>query len=72
MKYNITYLKDALGSNYLGIKIQETEVRPFLEQLKDVLGEQFDEYTSNQKKRDNAKIKTCVAPVNNDKLVHHL
>jgi hypothetical protein len=53
MKYNITYLKDTLGSNYLGIKIQETEVRPFLEQLKDVLGEQFDEYTSNQKKRDN-------------------
>jgi hypothetical protein len=52
MKYNITYLKDILGSNYLGIKIQETEVRTFLEQLKDVLGDQYEEYTSNQKKRD--------------------
>jgi len=52
MKYNITYLKDILGSNYLGIKIQETEVKPFLEQLKDVLGDQYEEYTSNQKKRD--------------------
>jgi hypothetical protein len=52
MKYNITYLKDILGSNYLGVKIQETEVRPFLEQLKDILGDHFDEYTSNQKKRD--------------------
>jgi len=52
MKYNITYLKDILGSNYLGVKIQETEVRPFLEQLKGILGDQFDLYTSNQKKRD--------------------
>ena len=52
MKYNITYLKDTLGSNYLGIKIQDTQVHPFLEQLKDILGEQFEEYTSNQKKRD--------------------
>jgi hypothetical protein len=52
MKYNITYLKDILGSNYLGVKIQETEVRPFLEQLRDILGDHFDEYTSNQKKRD--------------------
>jgi len=52
MRHNITYLKDTLGSNYLGIKIQETQVQPFLEQLKDILGEQFDEYTSNQKKRD--------------------
>lgn len=52
MKYNITHLKDTLGSNYLGIKIQDTQVHPFLEQLKDVLGEQYEEYTSNQKKGD--------------------
>jgi hypothetical protein len=52
MKYNITHLKDTLGSNYLGIKIQDTQVHPFLEQLKDVLGDQYEEYTSNQKKRD--------------------
>ena len=52
MKYNITHLKDTLGSNYLGIKIQDTQVHPFLEQLKDVLSDQYEEYTSNQKKGD--------------------
>jgi len=52
MKYNITHLKDTLSSNYLGINIQETEVQPFLGQLKDILGDQYEEYTSNQKKRD--------------------
>lgn len=53
MKHNITYLKDTLGSNYLGIKIENTEISPFLNQLKDILGDQYNEYVSNQQKRDN-------------------
>jgi hypothetical protein len=52
MNRYITHLKDTLGSNFLGIKIDETEVHPFLNQLSDILGDQFEIYTSNQKKRD--------------------
>ena len=52
MKHNITYFKDALGQNYIGVKISNTEVSPFLNQLKDILGEEYDVYVSNQQKRD--------------------
>ena len=63
MKRNIIYLKDTLGSNYLGIKIQNTEINPFLNQLKDILGEQYDEYVSNQGKRDNGSYHITVMNV---------
>jgi hypothetical protein len=52
MKHFLTYLKDTLGSNYIGIKIQETQVTPFLNQLKEILGDQFDKFRDNQVKRD--------------------
>ena len=53
MNHYITYLKDTLGSNYIGVKIQNTELNSFLDQLKDILGDQYDGYISNQQKRDN-------------------
>lgn len=52
MNHNIVYLKDNLGINYLGVKINQTEIQNFIDQLKNILGDSFDEYTSNQKKRD--------------------
>jgi hypothetical protein len=63
MKHNIAYLKDTLGTNYLGVKIQNTEVEPFLNQLKDILGEQYEEYISNQQRRDDGSYHITVVNV---------
>lgn len=52
MKHNITYLKDTIGKNYLGIKISKNEIENFLEELESFLGDSFDEYVKNQQKRD--------------------
>ena len=35
MKYNLTYLKDSVGNNYVGIKVPLEDVQPHLEKLKD-------------------------------------
>lgn len=52
MKYNLTYLKDSVGNNYVGIKVPLEDVQPHLEKLKDILGEEYDIYTQNQQTRD--------------------
>jgi hypothetical protein len=53
MIYNIEYLKDFVGNNYLGIKVGDDMVEPFLNDLKDHLGENdYKVFTENQQKRD--------------------
>lgn len=52
MIHYITYIKDVIGNNYLGIKVDDQVVKPFLEKMKTDLGDKFDEFTSNQQKRD--------------------
>lgn len=52
MTYYITYLKDTIGNNYLGIKVPNDVVDPFLDDLKEFLGDDFDTYTRNQQDRD--------------------
>ena len=52
MTYYITYLRDILGNNYLGIKVPNDVVDPFLDDLKEFLGDDFDTYTRNQQDRD--------------------
>lgn len=52
MIYYITYLRDILGNNYLGIKVPNDVVDPFLDDLKEFLGDDFDTYTRNQQDRD--------------------
>jgi hypothetical protein len=53
MQHHIQYIKDTLGNNYLGIKIDQSLVQKYLEDLKSVLSEEdFKVYTDNQKKRD--------------------
>lgn len=50
---HIQYIKDTLGNNYLGIKIDHTIVQKYLDDLKSVLSEEdFKFYTDNQKRRD--------------------
>jgi hypothetical protein len=52
MSTYIQYLKDTLGSNFLGLKIYQTQVDSFLETMRKVLGDNFEIYTNNQKLRD--------------------
>jgi len=53
MTYYLTYLKDVIGNNYVGINIPEAVVEPHLEKLKEILGEEdFEVFTQNQKMRD--------------------
>jgi hypothetical protein len=53
MTYYLTYLKDTIGNNYVGINIPEDVVEPHLEKLKGILGEEdFQIFTQNQKMRD--------------------
>jgi hypothetical protein len=49
----VTYIKDTIGNNYLGIKFDKGTVEPFLNQLKDIIGEKdFENFTNNQQTRD--------------------
>ena len=49
----VTYIKDTIGNNYLGIKFDKGTVDPFLNQLKDIIGEKdFENFTNNQQTRD--------------------
>jgi hypothetical protein len=53
MIYYVTYLKDTIGNNYLGIKFNNEVIDPFLDKLKEVLTEEeYEVYISNQQKRD--------------------
>jgi len=53
MTYYLTYLRDTIGNNYLGINISNEIAQPFLNELKDIIGEDdFKSYTENQQKRD--------------------
>ena len=53
MVYYVNYLKDVLGNNYLGLDIPKHVVEPFLNELKDILGEEdYNEFTEQQIKRD--------------------
>lgn len=54
MVFYITYLKDSINNNYLGIKIDNQTIQPFLNQLKDILPtDEAEVYIGNQQKRDN-------------------
>jgi hypothetical protein len=52
MTYYITHIKDITGSNYLGIKIDQSTIQKFLDELKDHLGGEYDKYITNQQNRD--------------------
>lgn len=52
----ITHLRDVLGNNYLGISIEEGEVYPFLNEFKDIIGDdEYDKFTQNRENRDGDK-----------------
>jgi hypothetical protein len=53
MTHYLQILKDSLGNNYMGIPFDREKLTPFLDQLKEILGESFEEYTNLQQARDN-------------------
>ena len=63
MKY-LTYIRDSLGQNYIGLKIEQNEVQPYLDELKGILGdEEHVLYTDLQQERDNGEYHITVINV---------
>ena len=63
MIYYITHLKDVLGNNYLGIDIPKHVVEPFLNELKDIVGDDYDEFVKLKEDRDGANYHITVINV---------
>ena len=56
MVYYVSYLKDRVGNNYLGLNIPFDIVEPYLNELESILGEEeFKVYIKNQADRDSGK-----------------
>ena len=51
IKY-IENIRDVMGNYYIGVNIYTDTVYPFLEQLKDLLEDEYDEYVRYQQQRD--------------------
>jgi len=54
MIYKVSYIKDSVGQNYLGIKFNEGQMDSYLKDLYDIVGsnEKFETLISNQARRD--------------------
>jgi hypothetical protein len=52
MTNKIEYIKDIVGNNYIGVNIYVDMVQPYLERLKDIIGDEYDIYVKNQQNRD--------------------
>jgi hypothetical protein len=63
MVFYVTYLKDTIGNNYLGIKIDNQTVEPYLNKLRDILSDDYDVYVDNQQKRDHGSYHITVINV---------
>lgn len=48
----LDYIKDITGNNYIGINIYVDRVNPYLNRLKNILGDDFETYVRNQQNRD--------------------
>lgn len=60
----VTYIKDTIGNNYLGIKIDKSTIDSFLNELKEIIGDSdFEEYTNYQQKRDHGSYHITVINV---------
>ena len=52
MIYYVSYLKDRLGNNYLGIDIPVDMVGSYLNELKNHLSDEYNTYVQNHQNRD--------------------
>lgn len=64
MTYYVNTIRDTISNNYLGIKIPNSIIQPFLIQLKDIIGDDdYTKYTELQQKRDNGNYHITVINV---------
>lgn len=63
MIHHIEYIRDSIGNNYLGVNIYPNIVEPFLDKLKTILGDNFDEYHKYKMNRDHDKYHITVMNV---------
>lgn len=64
MIYRVDYIKDVAGNNYIGVNVPVDTVQPYLQELKEIIGEEEQEvYTQNQKRRDRDKYHITVINV---------
>ena len=64
MTYYITHITDFVGQNYLGIKMPNESLQSYLNELKEVLGEEdYNVFTKNQQTRDNGEYHITVINV---------
>ena len=63
MIFRLEYIKDSVANNYLGVNIYRDTVSPFLDQLKEILGEDYDEYVKYQQNRDHGHYHVTVINV---------
>ena len=52
MIHYINHIRDVIGNNYLGIKFDKEVINPFLKELEEILGDDYEEFVSYQQKRD--------------------
>jgi hypothetical protein len=52
MEFYISYLKDVLGNNYIGISIPNDIIKPYLDKLKEIIKDDYDLFIENKFKRD--------------------
>lgn len=56
MTHYITYTRDSIGNNYLTINITDDIINPYLDELKEILGEeQYQVYIQCQHERDRGR-----------------
>jgi hypothetical protein len=48
----LTHVKDVMNNNYIGIKFDKSVIKNYLDDLKEHLGDDYDEYVKNQQNRD--------------------
>ena len=64
MTYYITHITDFVGQNYLGIKIPTETLQSYLNELKEILGEEdYNLFTENQQRRDSGEYHITVINV---------
>jgi hypothetical protein len=59
----LSYIKDIAGNNYLGIKIEKGLIETYLNELKDILGSEYETYTNLQQQRDHGSYHITVINV---------
>lgn len=63
MIFYTNYIKDSIGNNYLGINISNDFVKPYLKELEEILGTEYEVYVKNQQDRDHGDYHMTVVNV---------